>query len=73
MYTEEMSSYYWPNQMAATLSSASSGDRGVTSSQYIMPFVRNNRDHRDRKKMKMYLNDSTHLNPSDPNTMRDQG
>lgn len=38
-----------------------------------MPFQRNNRDYRDKKKLSLYLNDSSHANPSDPNSMRDQG
>jgi hypothetical protein len=51
-----------------------SGSLGrTTSSQYIMPFVRHNRDYRDHKNLQVYVNDSTHINPSDPNSMRDQG
>ena len=69
-YNGEMTSYYWPNKMSATMTS---GFGGAASSQYIIPHVRLNRDHREKKKLSLYLNDSTHLNPSDPNTMIDQG
>lgn len=59
-YKHEMQSYFFPNKTAS-------------SSQYIMPFTRMNRDYRDKKKLNIYVNDSSHVNPSDPNTMRDQG
>lgn len=40
---------------------------------YIAPYVRHNRDYRDIKKMSAFINDSTYLVASNPNTMRDQG
>ena len=45
----------------------------ATASNFIMPFVRHNRDYKDHKNLNVYVNDSTHINPSDPNSMRDQG
>jgi len=63
MYKEEMSSYFFPNK--------TTGSFGASSSQYIMPFTRMNRDYRDKKKLNLYVNDSSHSNPSDPNTLRD--
>ena len=60
--------------MTTTLNPRLSGSVGrSTSSQFIMPFVRHNRDYRDHKNLGVYVNDSTHINPSDPNSMRDQG
>jgi hypothetical protein len=74
-YEGEMKSYYWPNKMNADMMQTRySGSLGrATSSQFIMPFVRHNRDYRDHKNLQVYVNDSTHVNPSDPNSMRDQG
>jgi hypothetical protein len=60
-----MSSYFFPNKTM--------GSFGASSTQYIMPFTRMNRDYRDKKKLNLYVNDSTHSNPSDPNTLKDQG
>lgn len=40
-------------------------------SNYIIPFTRLNRDRRDLKKIGAFLNDSTYINASDPNSMRD--
>jgi hypothetical protein len=45
----------------------------ASSTHYIMPFTRVNRDYRDRKKLTVYVNDSSYSNPSDPNSMTDQG
>jgi hypothetical protein len=45
----------------------------ATSSQFIIPYVRHNRDYRDKKNLGLYVNDSSYNNPSDPNSMRDQG
>jgi hypothetical protein len=62
-YLSEMSlSHYYPE-----------GKTSAGSTQYIMPFVRSNRHYRDRKKMTVYVNDSSYSNPSDPNSMTDQG
>ncbi len=63
-YKFEKSSSYWPTVAE---------NSAVSTSQFIMPYTRINRDYRDRKKLGVYLNDSTHINPSDPNSMRDQG
>ena len=67
-YRKEMTSDYWSQSLTGGF-----GLKGAASTQYIMPYVRNNRDYRDRKQMEVYVNDSTHSNPSDPNTMTDQG
>lgn len=72
-YEGEMKSYYWPNKMNAEMTRYSGSLGRATSSQFIMPFVRHNRDYRDHKNLQVYVNDSTHVNPSDPNSMRDQG
>lgn len=76
MYYEEMRSYYSPNKMTSKLGDFSrySGSVGrATSTQFIMPYVKHNRDYRDHKNLGLYINDGTSLNPSDPNSMRDQG
>ena len=56
------------NKTNTTMKSTGSG--GAT---YIAPYIRHNRDSRDIKKMSAFINDSTYLVASDPNTMRDQG
>lgn len=66
MYKEEMSSYFFPNKTMGSFGATS-------SSQYIMPFTRMNRDYRDKKQLNLYVNDSSHSNPSDPNSLKDQG
>lgn len=38
---------------------------------FMSPYSRHNRDNRDIKQMSAFLNDSTYLVASDPNTMRD--
>ena len=35
--------------------------------------MRHNRQYRDKKNLGLYVNDSSYNNPSDPNSMRDQG
>jgi hypothetical protein len=67
-YKDEMTSYFFPNGTMGSF-----GGSAASSSQYIMPFTRMNRDYRDKKKLNLYVNDSSHSNPSDPNTMKDQG
>lgn len=42
-------------------------------SSYPVPFSRHNQDFRKVKQSLGYFNDSTHINPSDPNSMIDQG
>lgn len=71
-YYNEMSSHFFPTKMSQTMTSGFGGPK-ASASQYIMPFTRVNRDYRDKKNLNLYLNDSTYLNPSDPNSMRDQG
>ena len=75
MYGHEMTSYYQPTKVSGALAGTRySGSVGrATSSQFIIPYVRNNRDYRIRKNLGLYMNDSSHNNPSDPNSMRDQG
>lgn len=41
------------------------------NSNYIAPYTRINREYRDKKTMRTFFNDSTYLNASDPNSMRD--
>ena len=43
------------------------------NSNYVAPYLRYNRDYRELKRLGFYFNDSTYLNASDPNSMRDQG
>jgi hypothetical protein len=71
-YKDEMTSYFWTNKMASIPFRGGAAGK-ASSSQYIMPFVRHNRDYRDKKNLQIYVNDSSHKNPSDPNTMMDQG
>jgi hypothetical protein len=49
------------------------GSSCYCNSSYVAPFTRVNRDQRDLKTMGVFMNDSTYLNASDPNSMRDQG
>ena len=74
-YKAEMTSNYWPKNMSVTRSTgfSNAGIKGADQTQYIMPFVRMNKEHRDNKNRTLYMNDSSHLNPGDPNSMRDQG
>jgi hypothetical protein len=76
MYKNEMTSYYQPTKTGGSMmdNTRFSGSVGrATSSQFIIPFVRHNRDYRIKKNLGVYINDSSHNNPSDPNSMRDQG
>jgi hypothetical protein len=41
------------------------------STNFISPYVRLNKDIRDVKKLSGYINDSSYINASDPNSMRD--
>ena len=71
-YKDEMTSYFFTRDPKnQTQGNFSVGRAGATN--YIVPFQRNNRDYRDKKNLTLYLNDSTHANPSDPNSMKDQG
>ena len=40
---------------------------------YPVPYTRLNQDHKARKTMQGFMNDSTLTNPSDPNTMQNVG
>ena len=75
MYGNEMASYYQPTKITESSlmnNSRFSGSVGrATSSQFIIPFVRHNRDYRIKKNLGVYVNDSSYNNPSDPNSMRD--
>ena len=76
MYKNEMTSYYQPTKTSGSMMDnlRFSGSVGrATSSQFIIPFVRHNRDYRIKKNLGVYVNDSSYNNPSDPNSMRDQG
>ena len=42
-------------------------------SSYPVPFVRMNLDHKARKTMGGYLNDSTGVNPCDPSSLTNVG
>lgn len=49
------------------------GKEGHLAPSYPMPFKRLNIDYKTRKMMKGYMNDGTGINPSDPNSMFDNG
>jgi hypothetical protein len=59
--------------MSSLYGGSHSNKSGFCKSNYIAPFVRMNRDQRDLKRIGGYFNDSTYINASDPNSMRDQG
>jgi hypothetical protein len=73
-YREEMTSSFWTKASQSTSGSltASNGD-GVAASQYVIPHLRTNRNYRERMRSEVYQIDSTYQNPSDPNSMMDQG
>lgn len=50
-----------------------SGSNMSSNTGYIAPFTRLNKDQNELKKNNMFMNNSTYLNASNPNSMRDQG
>lgn len=70
-YGQEMTSTFWTK--ASALSTQESMTGGAATSQYVIPHLRTNRNYRDRMRSDVYQIDSTSQNPSDPNSMMDQG